>query len=507
MRRATDVEIALAPRPDGLTRQRWLYAEIRDAILSGRLVPGSRLPATRDLARRLNISRGTVLAVYAQLGAEGYIRGATGHGSFVAPELPDLRPVPPVTGKGMAVTASGHADNGRSEAPAVTLSERGKQLALTPFRVEGRNRPARAFRPNQPDVTAFPLDLWTRIAAGRSRRLRQNMLTDCEAGGFKPLREAIAGYLRSSRGITCRAEQVVLVGSVQQVFDICARLVLDPGDEVWIEDPGYPGARLIFAAAGAKTVDIPVDAGGMDVAAACHLAPRARLAYVTAGRQAPLGYVLALDRRLDLLGWARQQGAVVIEDDYDSEYRFEGAPLAALKSLDDSGQVIYCGTFSKLLFPALRMAYAVLPDQLITPFTAALSLAYRHAPLIAQTTLHEFIAEGHFGRHVRRMRLLYAERAKALRQAADAHLAGLLEIPEITMGLDTPAFLPSGSNDKHVARLAAQAGIECRPLSVYGGTNTAPPGLLLGFAAVRPEEIASGARTLAQVLKAAQKNR
>jgi GntR family transcriptional regulator/MocR family aminotransferase len=206
------------------------------------------------------------------------------------------------------------------------------------------------------------------------------LLTDGETFGFKPLRESIAAYLRVSRGITCHAEQVVLVGSVQQVLDISARLILDPGDEVWMEDPGYPGARLIFAAADANIVNIPVDEGGMDVAVACHLAPNARLAYVTAGRQAPLGSVLALDRRLALLAWDRQNDAVVIEDDYDSEYRFEGAPLAALKSLDDAGLVIYCGTFSKLLFPSLRMAYALLPDQLIAPFTAALSLTYRHLP-------------------------------------------------------------------------------------------------------------------------------
>jgi GntR family transcriptional regulator/MocR family aminotransferase len=486
-----------------MSLQRWLYEEIRAAILVGRLMPGSRLPSTRELALRLNLSRGTVLAVFEQLGAEGYIRSSTGRGSFVAPELPDLRPVPEVTGNGMAAPSGRHGTSSRCKAPTAALSARGKKLALTPFSVKGRPLPARAFRPNQPDITAFPFDLWKRIAASRLRRLRRNILTDGETCGFKPLREAIAGYLRLSRGITCCAEQVMLVGSVQQVFDISARLMLDPGDEVWIEDPGYPGARLIFAATGAKIVDIPVDAGGMDVTLACNLAPNARLAYVTAGRQAPLGSVLTLDRRLALLAWARQYNAVVIEDDYDSEYRFEGAPLAALKSLDDAGRVIYCGTFSKLLFPSLRMAYAVLPDQLIAPFTAALSLTYRHLPLIAQTTLHEFISEGHFGRHVRRMRLLYAERAQALRQAADTHLTGLLEIPKITMGLDTPAFFPIKSNDKHVVHLAAQAGVESRPLSVYAGTHAPPSGLLLGFAAVNPAEIESGTRTLARVLKTA----
>ena len=500
MRQAADIEISLTPRPDGIALQRWLYDEIRTAILAGRLMPGSRLPATRDLALRLKISRGTVLAAYAQLGAEGYIQGATGKGSFVAPELPDLPPRPVATGSGVAESISNNSTGTQCEAPAVVLSARGKKLSMTPFSVAGRTLPAKAFRTNQPDVTAFPFDLWTRIASRRSRRLCPKFLTDGDACGYKPLREEIAGYLRSSRGITCSAEQVVLVGSVQQILDISARLLLDPGDQVWIEDPGYPGAHLIFAAAGAKIVDIPVDLNGIDVENARNQAPNARLAYVTAGRQSPLGSVLALDRRLSLLNWAHQHNAIVIEDDYDSEYRFEGAPLSAMKSLDEKGRVIYCGTFSKLLFPSLRISYAVLPDQLIAPFTSALSLTFRHVPLIAQTTLHEFIAEGHLGRHVRRMRLLYAERAQALRQAADAHLVGLLQIPKITMGLDTPAFLPNDINDKDVANLAAQAGIESLPLSAYARTQPVNPGLLLGFAAVSQTEIESGVRTLARVI-------
>jgi GntR family transcriptional regulator/MocR family aminotransferase len=498
MRQAADIEIALTPRREGTPLQRWLYDEIRTAILSGRLVPGSRLPATRDLALRLKISRGTVLAVYDQLGAEGYIRGATGQGSFVAPELPDLPPRPLAPKGGVAEPTNMVP----SEAPTAALSARGKKLSMTPFSVAGRSFPAKAFRTNQPDVTAFPIELWTRIASSKSRRLRPELLMDGDARGYKPLREAIAGYLRSSRGISCSAEQVVLVGSVQQILDISARLLLDPGDEVWVEDPGYPAAHLIFAAAGAKIVDIPVDSNGMDVAFARNQAPNARLAYVTAGRQSPLGSVLALDRRLALLNWACRHDAIVIEDDYDSEYRYEGAPLSAMKGLDEAGRVIYCGTFSKLLFPSLRISYAVLPDQLIAPFTAALSLTARHVALMAQSTLHEFIAEGHLGRHVRRMRLLYAERAQALRQAADVYLPGLLDIPKITMGLDTPTFLPGDRDDKSVALLAAQAGIESLPLSIYARTHPVKPGLLLGFAAVGPEAIASGVRTLARVLEA-----
>jgi GntR family transcriptional regulator/MocR family aminotransferase len=505
MRRAADIEIALNPRPEGVALQRWLYDEIRSAILAGRLVPGSRLPATRDFALRLGISRGTVLAVYDQLGAEGYIRGATGRGSFVAPDLADLADLPAgsqAPGSGPAEPMDGSAADCACGSATVALSARGRQLAMTPFSVAGRSFPARAFRTNQPDVSAFPIELWARIASSGSRKQRPELLVDGDVRGYRPLRGAIAGYLRSSRGIACSAEQVVVAGSVQRILDVSARLLLDPGDEVWVEDPGYPGAHLAFAAAGAKVVDVPVDSGGMDVAYARSRAPDARLAYVTAGRQAPLGAVLSLERRLALLAWARRRDAIVIEDDYDSEYRYEGAPLSAMKSLDDAGRVIYCGTFSKLLFPSLRISYAVLPGQLVDPFAAALSLTSRYAALMPQVTLHEFIAEGHLGRHVRRMRLLYAGRARALREAADRYLGGLLEVPEITMGLDTPAFLPDDRADTDVAHLAAREGVESIPLSLYARSQAARPGLLLGFAAIGSEEIASGAQTLARVLGA-----
>lgn len=490
MRRAGEIELALAPRADGMSLQRWLYEEFRSAILDGRLAAGARLPATRDLAARHKLSRGTVLAVFAQLAAEGYLVGAVGRGSFVAPELPDRRPERPPDWSAP-----------RGELPGAALSARGRMLARTLFPITGRILPARAFRPSQPDLSAFPFELWARIAARRSRLSHRAMLADGEALGFRPLRAVIAEHLRSARRIACTADNVVVVGSVQQVLDLCARLVLDPGDEAWMENPGYPGARLVLEAAGAKVVGVPVDFAGIDVAAGRRRAPFARLAYVTAGRQAPLGPPLALDRRMALLAWAEESGAFVIEDDYDSEYRFEGSPLAAMKSLDNMGRVVYAGTFSKVLFPSLRLAYAVLPDSLVEPFAAALSLTCRHAPLEPQVVLRDFIAEGHFSRHVRRMRLLYAERAEALRVAVDAHLAGLLVLPAVTTGLDAPAFLPEGVDDALAARLAAEAGIETRPLCVYAAERPTPPGLVLGFAAIGPPEIDVGARTLARVLE------
>jgi GntR family transcriptional regulator/MocR family aminotransferase len=494
MRRAVEIELAVAPRTGGVSRQRWLYEAIRAAILDGRLLAAARLPASRELARQYGLSRGTVTAVYGQLAAEGYLVGSVGRGSFVAPDLHESKPRP-----------SPAAASARSQGAPAMLSQRGQKLARTIFPVRGYPELQRAFRPSQPDLAAFPFDLWTRIAARRSRLSKRDMLASGDALGYRPLREAIAEHLRSARGVACSADQVAVLGSVQQTLDLSVRLLLDPGDRVWLEDPGYAGARLVFEAAGAKVVGVPVDAHGMNVAVGRRRAPRARLAYVTAGRQAPLGVPLALERRLALLAWAESAGATVIEDDYDSEYRFSGSPLAALKSLDTGDRVIYAGTFTKFLFPSLRLAYAVLPERLVEAFAAALSLTWRHASVLPQAVLSDFMGEGHFGRHLRRMRLLYAERAEALRRSADRHFDGLLEIPALTGGLDTPAFLPRNLDDRLIAQRAHAAGVESRPLSAYAVDAPPPSGLVLGFAAIGSKDIDAAAAALARVIKSAQR--
>ncbi len=494
MRRAADVTLALAPMPAGAPRQRWLFEEIRSAIAAGRLAPGARLPTSRDLARTLGLSRATVVAVFDQLAAEGYVVGRVGRGSFVSDQLPEHWPQGAVAPSPAAVPRSG--------APA--LSARGAALCAMPAPTRGRPWPAPAFRPHHPDLDAFPFDLWNRIAGRRSRLAHRHLLAEGDALGLPALRDAIADHLRLTRGLSCSGAQVAVVGSIQQAIDLLARLLLDPGDAAWMEDPGYPGARLALAAAGARVVGVPVDEGGLDVAAGRALAPGARLAYVTAGRHTPLGMPLALERRLALLAWADEADAILIEDDYDSEFRFEGAPLAAMKSLDAADRVVYAGTFSKMLFPALRLAFVVLPDCLVDPFAGALALTARFLPTASQAVLHAFIAEGHFGRHLRRMRLHYAERAEALTRAVGHHLAGMLSLPPIAMGLDAPAFLPAGSDGADIARRAGAAGLETRPLSYYAVDHPVRPGLMLGFAAVPPAAIAAGVERLARVIEAAR---
>jgi GntR family transcriptional regulator/MocR family aminotransferase len=439
------------------------------------------------LAKQQSISRGTVLAVFAQLVAEGYLVGQVGRGTFVSDSLP----------LGIDNASTLHRPNAKTRG---RFSKQGLALVHTPFKVEGQPDPARPFRPNQPDLTLFPFAQWNRIAARRARLSQQSLLSDAQSKGYLPLRRVIAERLRFSMRIRANPEHIVVLGSMQQGFDICSRLLLEPGNKVWMEDPGYPGARQIFKSNGANVVGVPVDPNGMDVAAGIRLAGNARLAYVTASRQTPLGMPLALDRRLALLRWADRADAIVIEDDYDSEYRFSGHPLAALKSLDTSDRVIYTGTFSKLLFPSLRLAYMVLPDWLADPFASALSLTCRHLPLLPQVVLHEFMAEGYFGRHIRRMRTIYGERADIFQEAVSSRMGGVLSLPPLSAGMDTAAFLNRGMDDRSVTSALIEAGIETRPLSAYKVTSEPPTGMILGFAPFDRDKILAGMETIAQVM-------
>lgn len=488
MRRAGERELALAPCPAGTTLQRWLYAELREAILTGRIAPGKHMPATRDLARQQSVSRGTVIAVYEQLIAEGYLTSVTGSGTVVQRTLPYA---PRNTGNPRQPETTRHR-----------LSRQGQLLANNPFMLEEGATSVRPFSPNQPDLRNFPLSVWQRLSNSQSRLISPGNMAYGAPAGFRPLRQAIAEHLRYSQRIDCHADQVMILGSAQQGLDLCARLLLDTGDSALVEDPGYPGAAHIFSLSGAQVQGWSVDRDGLDTTTLpCD--GHTRLAYVTAAHQSPLGGTLPLARRLSLLAWAEANNAFIIEDDYDGEYRYDAAPLPALKSLDQGDRVIYLGTFSKLLFPSLRLAYMVMPEWLAGPCASAISLTCRHAPVLSQAILAEFIAAGHFARHLRHMRKLYAERAACFEQAAARHLAGLLNVMPITTGLDATAILPRTSDDSKIATVLSAGGIDARPISFYRLSQATPPGLVMGFSALTTEEIEQGVKHMQPLLEAA----
>jgi GntR family transcriptional regulator/MocR family aminotransferase len=466
-----------------------LYEALRGGALSGRLSAGMRLPATRALAGELGVSRNTVLNAYEQLLAEGYLVGRGGSGTFVAPDLPDellearARPVEATPAPGKTV-----------------LSRRGETMASVRRSVTSRDGQPRAFRPGVPAIDAFPRDIWMRLTRKHGRRLPWNLLDYGDPAGYRPLREAIATYVRAARAVRCDAEQVVIVSGAQQANDLCARLLLDPGDAAWVEDPGYLGARGALLAAGARIVPVRVDEEGLDVAYGIRREPRARLCCVTPSHQYPLGATLSLPRRLALLEWARQANARVIEDDYDSEFRYTGRPLASLQGQDCDGRVIYVGTFSKALFPSLRIGYIVAPPDLVGAFVNARALADGHSPLLTQAVLTDFLAEGHFARHIRRMRSIYAERQQALVRAAGRELGELLDVVPAATGLHLVAWLPRGVDDRAAASAAAAVGVEAPPVSAYRVRASRHGGLMLGYGGVQPRQIRDGVRALAAAL-------
>jgi len=470
---------------------RQLYEALRRAILAGRLKPGARLPSTRELAEDLRVSRNTVMNAYEQLLAEGYVEGQTGSGTFVSRLLPEE----------LLHARTSPARSVRAVSKGRALSNRGRLLAATPVNVTRLSGPARPFRPGSPAIDAFPFELWSRLVARHWRRPRRDLLNYGDAAGYLPLREAIAAYLGAARAVRCEPEQVIVVAGAQQALDLAARLLTDAGDPVWVEEPGYLGAKGALAAAGARLVPVPLDEEGLSVEAGARLAPAARLIYASPSHQYPSGVTMSLSRRLALLEWAGRAGAWVIEDDYDSEYRYAGRPLAALQGLDRERRVVYLGTFSKVLFPALRIGYVVVPPDLFDAFCAARALSDRHSPTVEQAVLADFIAEGHFARHIRRMRALYAERQAALVAAGREELGGLLELKPADAGLHLTGLLPEGWSDLEAARAAESRGVDAQPLSAFHLRPPARGGLVLGYAAYDEREISDGVRRLADALR------
>lgn len=471
----------LGAAPGGAPIYRQLYRRIREAVLAGSLRAGDRLPSTRTLAAEARIARKTAEEAYAQLEAEGYVVRRGGSGTFVNEMTFAATPRRNV-----------RLDGRRS------LSVRGRAIAATTVCVEPTV--VRPFSAGLPALDAFPMDIWQRLVARAARQLGPEHLVYGDPAGHPPLREAIASYLATSRGVRCDASQIVIVSSSQQALDLSARLLLDPGDGAWIEEPGYLGARAAFASAGARIVPVPVDDDGVDVAAGRRLAPSARVAYVTPSHQYPLGATLPLERRLELLEWAQRNGAWILEDDYDSEFRYDGRPLAAIQGIDTGGRVIYVGTFTKVLFPSLRLAYLVLPPDLVRSFISARAQIDGHASTFLQAVVADFMSEGHFATHVRRMRALYRGRRDVLLAAARRHLGDRLTFANTCAGLRAAAFLQRGRDDAAVSRRCARAGLDVPPLSRYYAGPPPRPGLLLGYAGITPMQIEKGIETLAEII-------
>jgi len=476
-------ELPLGARPQHQTLTRWLYDELRRAILEKRLAPGTRLPATRDFARLYGLARGTVVSVFERLQAEGYVSCRVGSGTRVN-RVPGVSPA--CARRVTAPTYIRQAVSGYARPkPWIGLA-----------RIEG----VRPFSMQQPALAEFPAKLWGSLASRRTRKFASWLQTEDDGRGYRPLREAITHYLASSRGVHSSPDQIVIVSGVQQALDLLSRMLLKRDDAVWMEDPGYFGASIAFESVGAKIIPVSVDAEGLSVSAGLRICPQAKGVYVTPAHQFPLGVTMSLKRRMEVLKWASSAGAFVIEDDYDSEYRFEGQPVPAMQILDRNSNVVFIGSFSKILFPSLRLGYVVLPPQLADYFWAFRSRTDFRSVNLDQAVLCDFIVEGHLGRHLRRMRNLYASRLETLIAGGDRYLKGLLKVSGVRAGLYTVGFLENGMNSRQAERAAAARGVQVFALDRYTLKRPDLKGLLLGFAAFDETAIRKGLIQLAAAL-------
>ena len=512
---ATALAIPLDER-GALSLQQQLYTRLRDDILARRLRPGERLPPSRTLATQLAISRTTVVLVYDQLVAEGYLEARQGAGTFVSRQIPDEALVATRRPQLVPIRRGAEADSSEPSEPAESsgphgLSVWGGRMADVHRLVWGADgRVAERygalpfdFRPGRPDWDTFPRQIWGRLTARQVRERSEELASYGDPAGYRPLREAVAAHLGQTRGVRCSAEQVVVVNGSQQGADLLIRLCLDPGDQTALEDPGYAGAALTLQAHGMAVRPVPVDDDGLDLAALPApddpLAPR--LVYVTPSHQFPTGATLSLPRRLRLLEWAARRGALIVEDDYDSDFRYSGRPLESLQGLDTHGVVAYVGSFSKALFPPLRVGFVVLPPRLVQPFVAAKWLADRQTATLDQQVLSDFIGEGHFERHLRRMRRLYQARRDALLDALRAHLGDAVTPGGDGAGLHLVAWLPSGTDAVAISAEAALHGVAAPALDPYYLGPARRPGLMLGYAALDEARIAEGVRLLARAAR------
>jgi GntR family transcriptional regulator/MocR family aminotransferase len=444
-------EIVLA-RGNDVPLYRQVYDHFRAAIAVGQLKPGDRLPSARRLAEEFATARGTIDAAYAMLAGEGYIVSRGPAGTIVSPEL------------SIAAMARGAAKP--------RLLRRAEQPCV------GGPRP---FQMGLPSLDMFPRQIWSHVVARQAREFPLADMAYPDAAGYKPLREAIASYLATSRGISCTSQQILITNGYQDALGLIVEVLLDRSDKVWLEDPCYPLARQALEAWHAKLVPIRVDDEGLHVADGMAQARRARLAVVTPSHQSPLGVTLSLPRRIALLSWARDSNAFVVEDDYDSEFRYVGRPLPAIKSIDRSERVLYVGSFSKVLFPSLRLGYLVVPEKLVGNFGRANRYRNSGAATLPQRVVAAFMAEGHFARHVKRMRTLYASRRQTLAETLVAVFGDRIKVDIKPGGMHLIVRFSDATRDVKMAQLAQNAGLAVEPLSRRAITHACGQGLLLGF--------------------------
>lgn len=463
-----------------------LYVTLRDLILSGGIASGERLPATRTLAREMRLSRTIVVDAFERLAAEGLIEARVGAGTRVS-TLP-----------GMARSLASH---GKSPPNNTARLSKATLQAVSQFGERKRlPHEPRAFMTGLPAFDAFPLAQWARLSAKHLRGSRTQVMGYGEPSGNAQLRFAIAAHLRTNRGITCGADQIFIVGGAQQAFHLIGSMLLDPGDKVWFENPGAIGARNCLVACGAALVPVPVDQSGLRVDDGIALAPDFRLAFVTPSHHQPLGTVMSLERRIALLQAVAKAGAWIIEDDYDGEFFFGGRPPPTLKSIDTTGLVIYVGTFSKSLFPALRLGFILAPAPLVSTLKTMMSTFLPGVPTSLQAIVAEFMDEGHFTTHIRRMRRLYTERHEVICNAAQRHLAGMLDVVPTTGGLHTIGHLHADLTEAAATAAADERLITVSPISRFALVPAAHHGLVLGFGTTRPPDIEAGVKVLAEAL-------
>jgi GntR family transcriptional regulator / MocR family aminotransferase len=464
-----------------------IYDAFRSSIVGRTLSSGQQIPSTRALASELGISRIPLLNAYAQLLAEGYFETRVGAGTFVSSSLPAQTP------------PENQSDASPKVASGPRRLARFSQL-LPAYRREPWFRHHGAFSISQPALDAFPFKVWANLVVRHGRNPVRRALEYGDPMGLKQLREVIAVYLRTSRAVRCEPQQIMIVSGSQQALDLSMRVLLNPGNAIWVEEPGYWLARHILTAAGCRMIPVPVDMDGLDVAAGIERCRTARAALVAPSHQYPLGVTMGASRRLQLLQWARQAGSWIIEDDYDSEYRFESKPIASLQGLDDNSRVIYIGTFSKVLFPALRVGYLVLPPDLVDHF-----LAMRHAmdvspPHFYQAVLADFIGEGHFSRHLRRMRALYGERRSVLVDCLKREFGSYLKTIGNKAGMHLTVTLPKGMQDRAIALRAAEESLWLWPLSPTYFAKASQQGFILGFGSTSAADIPAAVGHLRKIL-------